>query len=85
MQHMELSAAKYTRLRKLIGGVREQMGYEETFGTPMEELAHIAPPSRWQSSMPALLKQMSTNKCCTASGKLQGKDLKWEVGEENRS
>ena len=60
MQHMELSAAKYTRLRKLIGGVREQMGYEETFGTPMEELAHIAPPSRWQRRILAELEYALT-------------------------
>lgn len=36
----------------------------------------MAPAGWLQFSMPALLKQMSTNKCCTASGKLQGEDLK---------
>ncbi len=36
---------KFTALKKAIGGNREMMHYEETFGMPREEAAHITPPN----------------------------------------
>ncbi|NLG24169.1 MAG: alpha-mannosidase [Clostridiales bacterium] len=40
-------ANRYYELRRLIGGVREKTGYEETFGTPPEELYHVTPVNGW--------------------------------------
>lgn len=40
-------AAKYTKLRKSIGGNREKMDYEETFGMPKEEQNHVTMPNQW--------------------------------------
>lgn len=39
-------AAKYTKLKKQIGGNREQFHYEETFGMPREEAARITMPNK---------------------------------------
>ena len=39
-------AAKYTKLKKQIGGNREQFHYEETFGMPREEAAKITMPNK---------------------------------------
>ena len=39
-------AAKYTKLKKQIGGNREQVHYEETFGMPREEAAKITMPNK---------------------------------------
>ena len=36
---------RYTALKKKIGGNREIMRYEETFGMPKEEFEHITPPA----------------------------------------
>ncbi len=36
---------RYTALKKKVGGNREQMHYEETFGMPREEVEHITPPA----------------------------------------
>ncbi len=44
---MKQLATKYTKLKRLIGGNREKMGYEETFGIPQEELYYITMPNRW--------------------------------------
>ena len=38
---------KYADLKKKVGGNRELMGYEETFGMPREEQQHITPPARY--------------------------------------
>ncbi len=38
---------KYASLKKRVGGNRELFGYEETFGMPREEQAHITPPPRY--------------------------------------
>mgnify|MGYP001854035930 CR=1 FL=1 len=38
-------AAEYTKLKKLVGGNREVMGYEETFGMPREEAQYVTMPS----------------------------------------
>lgn len=40
-------AEQYSRLKKAVGGNREKMRYEDTFGMPMEEKQHITPPNRW--------------------------------------
>ncbi len=40
-------AAKHTRLKKLVGGNREVMGYEETFGMPREEAQYVTMPNKW--------------------------------------
>ncbi len=42
---MNLLAEKFTRLKTHIGGNREQMQYEDTFGMPKEAQAHITVPS----------------------------------------
>lgn len=39
-------AEKFTRLKTSIGGNRERFGYEDTFGMPREEQAHITRPNR---------------------------------------
>ena len=39
-------AAKYTKLKKQIGGNREQFHYEETFGMPREEAARVTMPNK---------------------------------------
>lgn len=39
-------ADKFVRLKTSIGGNREKTGFEFTFGTPMEEQAHITRPNR---------------------------------------
>ena len=36
---------RYTALKKKVGGNREIMRYEETFGMPKEEFEHITPPA----------------------------------------
>ncbi len=41
-------AEKYTRVKRSVGGNREKMGYEETFGQPVEEQYHVTPPNLWQ-------------------------------------
>ena len=41
-------AEKFTRLKTGIGGNREKMHYEDTFGMPREEAHYITPPNRWQ-------------------------------------
>ena len=38
---------KYADLKKKVGGNRELMEYEETFGMPREEQQHITPPARY--------------------------------------
>lgn len=43
---MEQLSEKFTRLKKAVGGNREQYQYEDTFGMPKEEQAHITPPTR---------------------------------------
>ncbi|QHQ60930.1 alpha-mannosidase [Anaerocolumna sedimenticola] len=40
-------AAKYTRLKRQVGGNREKYHYEETFGQPMEEFYGITMPNAW--------------------------------------
>lgn len=39
-------ADKFVKLKTSIGGKREKTGFEYTFGTPMEEQAHITRPNR---------------------------------------
>lgn len=39
-------ADKFVKLKTSIGGNREKTGFEYTFGTPMEEQAHITRPNR---------------------------------------
>ena len=41
-------AAKYTKLRKSIGGNREKIRYEETFRPAYSDLELITPPNKWQ-------------------------------------
>lgn len=41
-------AERYTRLKRRVGGNREKMGYEETFGLPLEEQYHVTPLNPWQ-------------------------------------
>ncbi len=36
---------RFTSLKKAVGGNRERMHYEETFGMPREEFEHITPPN----------------------------------------
>ncbi|MCL2099256.1 MAG: glycosyl hydrolase-related protein [Oscillospiraceae bacterium] len=36
--------SRFRKIKKSIGGNREKMGYEETFGTPREEQWHVTPP-----------------------------------------
>ena len=43
---MSQLVSKFIRLKTLIGGNREKYGYEDTFGMPKEEQAHITRPSR---------------------------------------
>lgn len=38
-------AAKYKKLKMLVGGNREKMGYEETFGMPREEQYYVTMPN----------------------------------------
>lgn len=40
-------AAKYTKLKKAVGGNRERMHYEESFGQPMEEQNLITMPNQY--------------------------------------
>ncbi|MGM9680966.1 MAG: glycoside hydrolase family 38 C-terminal domain-containing protein [Eubacteriales bacterium] len=47
--------AKYAALKKRVGGNREIMGYEETFGQPREEAMHITPPTDFQEKILAEL------------------------------
>ncbi|MBQ4574755.1 MAG: alpha-mannosidase [Clostridia bacterium] len=44
---MSTLAQRYANLKKLVGGNREIMGYEETFGMPREEQQHITPPNKY--------------------------------------
>ena len=37
-------AEKFTRLKTSVGGNREKMHFEDTFGMPKEEQAHITRP-----------------------------------------
>ncbi len=39
--------SKYAKLKKMVGGNREKMSYEETFGMPQEEFWHITMPNKW--------------------------------------
>ena len=39
-------AEKFTRLKTSVGGNREKMHFEDTFGMPKEEQAHITRPGR---------------------------------------
>lgn len=43
---MSLLTEKYVRLKTSIGGNREKMGFEDTFGMSKEEQAHITRPSK---------------------------------------
>ncbi len=43
---MKRLTEKFIQLKTAIGGNREKMGFEDTFGMPKEEQAHITPPSR---------------------------------------
>lgn len=43
---MSQLVSKFIRLKTIIGGNREKYGYEDTFGMPKEEQAHITRPSR---------------------------------------
>lgn len=43
---MAKTADKFVKLKTSIGGNREKTGFEYTFGTPMEEQAHITRPNR---------------------------------------
>ena len=43
---MSQLASKFIRLKTMIGGNREKYGYEDTFGMPREEQAHITRPGR---------------------------------------
>ena len=38
-------AEKFTRLKTSVGGNREKMHFEDTFGMPKEEQAHITRPA----------------------------------------
>ncbi|MDD4772536.1 MAG: alpha-mannosidase, partial [Eubacteriales bacterium] len=44
---MATLAQKYSALKKKVGGNREMMGYEETFGMPREEQAHITMSNKY--------------------------------------
>ncbi len=44
---MKELAAKYTRLKRQVGGNRERYNYEETFGQPQEEFYGITMPNEW--------------------------------------
>ncbi|MHB1153495.1 MAG: glycoside hydrolase family 38 N-terminal domain-containing protein [Eubacteriales bacterium] len=44
---MATLAQKYSALKKAVGGNREMMGYEETFGMPREEQSHITMPNKF--------------------------------------
>ena len=45
-------AEKFTRLKTSVGGNREKMHFEDTFGMPKEEQAHITrPAARTQESL----------------------------------
>ncbi len=46
---MKQLTEKFIRLKTSVGGNREKKGYEDTFGMPREEQAHITPPSRWNA------------------------------------
>ena len=46
---MKELTTKFRRLKTSIGGNREQVRYEDTFGMPREEQAHITRPSRWNT------------------------------------
>ena len=46
---MKQLTEQFIRLKTTIGGNREKTGYEDTFGMPREEQAHITPPSRWNT------------------------------------
>ena len=39
-------AEKFTRLKTSVGGNREKMHFEDTFGMPKEEQAHVTRPGR---------------------------------------
>ena len=43
---MKRLTEKFVQLKTAIGGNREKMGFEDTFGMPKEEQAHITRPSR---------------------------------------
>lgn len=44
---MATLSEKYSALKKAVGGNREMMGYEETFGMPREEQSHITMPNKY--------------------------------------
>jgi alpha-mannosidase len=44
---MKQLTEKFILLKTSVGGNREKTGYEDTFGMPREEQAHITPPSKW--------------------------------------
>ncbi|MDF2540761.1 MAG: Alpha-mannosidase [Herbinix sp.] len=44
---MKELAAKYTRLKRQVGGNREKFSYEETFGQPREEFFGMTMPNEW--------------------------------------
>lgn len=44
---MKQLAAKYTKLKRQVGGNREKYRYEETFGQPMEEFYGVTMPNAW--------------------------------------
>ncbi len=44
---MKTLAAKFTRLKRQVGGNREKYGYEETFGQPKEEFFGVTMPNSW--------------------------------------
>ena len=44
---MATLSEKYSALKKAVGGNREMMGYEETFGMPHEEQSHITMPNKY--------------------------------------
>lgn len=44
---MKQLAAKYTILKRQVGGNREKYKYEETFGQPMEEFYGVTMPNAW--------------------------------------
>ncbi len=44
---MKQLAAKYTRLKRQVGGNREKYRYEESFGQPMEEFYGVTMPNAW--------------------------------------
>lgn len=43
---MKVLATKFTKLKTSIGGNREKFGFEDTFGMPKEEQAHVTRPSK---------------------------------------